>query len=46
MNKERLFRFVGNLEVDGFPWKENLFGQSTLSMNAIYIILPKDKFME
>ena len=30
-----------NLEVDGCPSKENLFGQSALLMNATYIVFPK-----
>ena len=29
-----------NLEVDGCPLKENLFGQSTLLMNVTYIVFP------
>ena len=29
-----------NLEVDGGPSKENLFGQSWLLMNAMYIVFP------
>ena len=31
---------VRNLEVDGRPSKENLFGQSPLLMNATYIAFP------
>ena len=31
-------RYARNLEVDRCPSKENLFGQSALSMNATYII--------
>ena len=30
-----------NLEVDGCPLKENIFGQSALLMNARYIFFPK-----
>ena len=30
-----------NLEVDECPSKENLFGQSTLLMNAKYIVFPE-----
>ena len=33
-------RFARNLEVDRCPSKENLFGQSALSMNAAYIVFP------
>ena len=29
-----------NLEVDGCPLKENIFGQSALLMNARYIFFP------
>ena len=31
---------IRNLELDGCPLKENLFGQSTLLMNATYIVFP------
>ena len=31
---------IRNLELDGCPSKENLFGQSTLLMNATYIVFP------
>ena len=33
--------FVRNLEGDGFPSKENKFGQSTLLMDATYIVFAK-----
>ena len=29
-----------NLDVDGRPWKENLFAQSVLLMNTIYTAFP------
>ena len=31
---------IRDLKVDGCPWKENLFGQSVLLMNATYIVFP------
>ena len=31
---------IRNLEVDGYPLKENLFGQSALLMNAAYTVFP------
>ena len=32
------FSFTSNLEVDGCPSKENLFGQSSLLINDTYIV--------
>ena len=42
------FNLKRNLEVDGCPWKENLFGQSALLMNATYVVFPEVvyKFMK
>ena len=39
---------ISNLEVDGCPSKENLFGQAALLMSATYVFFPKViyKFME
>ena len=33
--------FSRNLELFGCPLKENLFGQSALLMNVVYIVFPK-----
>ena len=35
-----LINFIRNLKVDGCSSKENLFGQSTLLMNAMYTFFP------
>ena len=32
---------TSNFEVDGYSSKEDLFGQISLSMNAMYVFLPK-----
>ena len=37
---EEIVALCRNLEVDGCPSKENLFGQSTLLMNTRYIVFP------
>ena len=38
--KSSWFNYTSNLEVDGCPSKENLFGKCSLSMNAACIVVP------
>ena len=40
MKSIRMYSQIWNLEVDGCLWKENLFGQALLLVNAIHIIFP------
>ena len=37
---EAPFSISRNLEVNKYPSKENLFGQSVLLMNATYVVFP------
>ena len=40
MKSIRMYSQIWNLEVDGCLWKENLFGQALLLVNAIHIVFP------
>ena len=34
----KLFCTDRNLEIDGYPFKENIFGQSALLIDTVYIV--------